>query len=287
MNRADLNLVVVRGDGEVVRWLAVPRWLPTAIVVLVALVAVANGAILISYMSLSREHATLVATQEYLDRNARAASPVRQRLVEVRDEMRSWDALHAAVWKPLGGQQRAAAIGIGGPALAAAKGGKRLDDIDVLLAYVRDESRRLRELSHLTRETGGFLASLPSRLPLRSAINSTFGPRVSPWTGRPEFHAGLDLAAAAGTPLKATAGGIVRFAGTADGYGQSILLDHGAGIESRYGHLQMISVVRGQRVERGQPIGLTGNSGRSTGPHLHYEVLVNGRPIDPRQLTRE
>src|SRR6266496_6764001 len=112
--------------------------------------------------------------------------------------MRSWDAFHTAVWKPLGGQQRVAVVGIGGPALT-----KGLDDIDVLLAYVRDESRRLRELAHLTRETGGFLAALPSRMPLRSAINSPFGPRFSPWTGKPEFHAGVDLAADSGTLLKA------------------------------------------------------------------------------------
>jgi murein DD-endopeptidase MepM/ murein hydrolase activator NlpD len=69
--------------------------------------------------------------------------------------------------------------------------------------------------------------------------------------------------------------------------GQNILLDHGAGIATRYGHLQKIGVTRDQRVERGQLIGLTGNTGRSTGPHLHYEVLVNGRPVDPRRLARE
>ena len=286
MDRSALNLVVVRGDGQVVRWLSVPRWLPRTLVVLLGLAALTAGAALHHYLTLSREHATLVATQDYLDRHARAVPPIRRRLQEVRDEMRGWDALHAAVVKPLGGAARPA-LGVGGPALAGTKDGKPLDDIDVLLAHVRDETRRLRELALVTRETGGFLAALPTRLPLPGGVNSAFGPRLSPWTGKPEFHAGVDLAAASGTLLKATASGIVRFAGTAPGYGNTILIDHGAGIESRYGHLQTITVVRGQRVERGQALGLTGNSGRSTAPHLHYEVLLNGRPIDPRRLAKE
>jgi murein DD-endopeptidase MepM/ murein hydrolase activator NlpD len=79
----------------------------------------------------------------------------------------------------------------------------------------------------------------------------------------------------------------VRFAGSAGGYGNVVILDHGRGIESRYGHLQTIDVARGQRVERDQRIGLTGNTGRSTAPHLHYEVLVAGKPVDPRQLSRD
>lgn len=254
---------------------------------LAALGAVANGAVLLHYMSLYREHASLVATNTLLERHAGALPPIRRRLAELRDEMIEWETLHVAIRKPLGGQQRAAVVGIGGPALAARTAGKKLDDLDVLLAHVREESRRLRALAHVTRETGGVLAALPSRLPLRGGINSAFGPRLSPWTGAPEFHAGVDLAAGPGTPVKATSAGVVRFAGTAEGYGQSIILDHGAGIESRFGHLQKIGVARGQRVERGQLIGLTGNTGRSTAPHLHYEVRVDGRPVDPRRLTRE
>ena len=254
---------------------------------LAALGAIANGAALLHYVWIYREHAALVATNDYLVRHAQALAPKRQRLVEVRDEMRVWEALHAEVLKPLGGRERSAAGGIGGPGPGATSGSKALDDIDVLLAHVREETRRLRALALATRETGAVLAALPSRLPLRSGVNSPFGPRLSPWTGEPEFHVGVDLAANLGTPVKATAGGVVRFAGTTEVYGQSILLGHGAGIETRYAHLKKIGVTRGQRVERGQLIGLTGNTGRSTGPHLHYEVLVDGRPVDPRRLARE
>jgi murein DD-endopeptidase MepM/ murein hydrolase activator NlpD len=278
---------MVRGDGRCVRWISLPHWLATTVVAVTALGAIASGAALVHYVRLYREHATLVATNDYLVRHAQALAPLRRRLLEVRDEMQTWEALHADVRKLLGGRERSAAAGIGGPGPGGSIGGKALDDIDVLLAHVREESRRLRALAHATRETGAFLAALPSRLPLRSGLNSRFGPRLSPWTGEPEFHVGVDLAANPGTPVKATAAGVVRFAGTTEVYGQNILLDHGAGIETRYGHLQKIGVTRDQRVERGQLIGLTGNTGRSTGPHLHYEVLVNGRPVDPRRLARE
>jgi murein DD-endopeptidase MepM/ murein hydrolase activator NlpD len=280
-------VLVLRGDGRHVRWLTLPRWLAKTFAVIAALAALANLAVLAHYVHLYGQQAALVATNDVLERSARALPPIRQRLVEVRDEMRTWDALHGDVWKPLGRPRRAATVGIGGPALTARAGGKVLDDIDVLLAYVREESQRLRALAQVARETGGVLAALPSRLPLRGALNSPFGPRLSPWTRQPEFHAGVDLAAAPGTPVRATSAGVVRFAGTGETYGQNVLINHGAGIESRYGHLQKISVAQGQRVERGQLIGLTGNTGRSTAPHLHYEVLVDGRPVDPRRLARE
>lgn len=278
---------MTRGDGRFVRWISLPRRLARTLVALAALAAIANGAALLHHVWLYREHASLVATTDYLVRHAQALAPMRQRLADVRDEMRTWEALHVEVWKPLGGRERSAAGGIGGPGPGASTGGKGLDDIDVLLAHVREETRRLRALAQATRETGAVLAAIPSRLPLRSGLNSPFGPRLSPWTGEPEFHVGVDLAANPGTPVKATAAGVVRFAGTTEVYGHNVVLDHGAGIATRYGHLQKIGVTRGQRVERGQLIGLTGNTGRSTGPHLHYEVLVDGRPVDPRRLARE
>jgi murein DD-endopeptidase MepM/ murein hydrolase activator NlpD len=286
VERSAINVLLVRGDGRFVRWISVPRWLGRAVLFLGVIGGIVNVVALAHYARLYRHHTTLVATNDLLERDARTLLPVKRRLAEVRDEMNGWDALHAAVWKPLGGQARTAA-GMGGPGLAMPKTGKALDEIDVLLAYVREESRRLRLLAHMTRETSGVLAALPSKLPLRAGVNSAFGPRLSPWTHRPEFHAGVDLAAATGTPVKATAAAVVRFAGRAEGYGETVILDHGAGVESRYGHLERIIVNQGQRVERGQLIALSGNTGRSTAPHLHYEVLVDGRPVDPRRLARE
>jgi murein DD-endopeptidase MepM/ murein hydrolase activator NlpD len=287
LERSDFNVLVVRGDGRFVRWLSVPRWLAKVLVVFAAVCAVGNAAALIDYMNLSRQHAYRAATHDQLERDAKVLPSIRVQLAELREEMVKWEAMHLAILRPLNGQQRtaaAAAAGIGGPAFA---GGKSLDDIDALVAHVREESRRLRTLANVTREAGSVLAAIPAKLPLRSSVNSPFGPRLSPWTGQPEFHAGVDLAASPGTPVTATAGGVVRFAGAAEAYGKTIILDHGLGIESRYAHLQQISVASGQRVERGQLIGLSGNTGRSTAPHLHYEVQVNGRAVDPRRLARD
>ena len=288
LDRSDLNVLVVRGDGRYVRWISVPRWLAKTGLIVAIVAAIANVAALVHYAALFREHTNLVATNDVLERDARALAPIKRRLSEVRDEMATWDALHANVWKPLGGSQKAANAGIGGPLFSfGGTKAKAVDEIEALLAHAREESRRLRVLAQVAKDAGGILAALPSRLPLRSSINSAFGPRLSPWTREPEFHAGIDLAATTGTPVKATAAGVVRFAGNAEGYGHSVILDHGSGVESRYGHLQTVGVARGQRVERGQPIGLSGNSGRSTAPHLHYEVRVDGRPVNPRRLVRE
>lgn len=282
---ARFNVLVVRADGRQLRRLSVPRWATRVAATVVIVGTVTNVALLIDYARVRRDHGTVIATRDQLEERSRALEPIERRLAELRDEILGWDALHAAILKPLGDERRAS-VGIGGPALAA-PGGKAVDQVGRLLAHVRAESQRLRALARVTRETGSVLAALPSRLPLRGALNSGFGTRLSPWTGAPEFHAGLDLAAASGTPVKATAPGTVRFAGVAAGYGTSVVLEHGHGIESRYGHLRAISVARGQRVERGQPIGLSGNTGRSTAPHLHYEVLVDGRAVDPRRLARE
>ena len=259
-----------------------PRWLLTAATIAGVLALTATAVLLVDYVSIRRQHVAVTAMRDRLEQRARALEPMERRLVEVREEMTAWDNLHAAILSPLARDRRPAA-GIGGPSRPLSD----LDPIDVLLAYVRDESQRLRALARVTREAGGILAALPSRLPLRGAVNSGFGLRRSPWTGAPEFHGGIDLSAPTGTPVKAGASGVVRFAGRSGGYGNVVILDHGQGIESRYGHLDTIDVVHGERVERDQRIGLTGNTGRSTAPHLHYEVLVAGQPVDPRQLARD
>jgi murein DD-endopeptidase MepM/ murein hydrolase activator NlpD len=276
------NVLVVRADGRSIRRFRMPRWLLAAATIAGSLALMANAVLLVDYMSIRRQHVAVTAARDQLEQRARVLEPMERRLVELRDEMTTWDSLHAAILSPLARDRRSPA-GIGGPSRPLSN----LDPIDVLFAYVRDESQRLRALSRVTREAGGILAALPSRLPLHGAVNSGFGLRRSPWTGAPEFHGGIDLAAATGTPVKAGASGMVRFAGRVGGYGNVVILDHGRGIESRYGHLDTIGVVHGQRIERDQQIGLTGNTGRSTAPHLHYEVLVAGQPVDPRQLARD
>jgi murein DD-endopeptidase MepM/ murein hydrolase activator NlpD len=113
---------------------------------------------------------------------------------------------------------------------------------------------------------------------------SPFGVRIDPFTGRPAFHPGQDFAGAMMTPIHATGPGVVSFTGVRQGYGNTIEIDHGRGFKTRYGHLARINVAVGQTVSVGERIGAMGSTGRSTGPHLHYEVMVDGRVKNPERF---
>ncbi len=123
--------------------------------------------------------------------------------------------------------------------------------------------------------------AIPNVRPARGWTTSRFGYRTSPFTGRPALHAGLDIAASPGSPVYAPADGIVTFAGYDEGYGKLVAVDHGYGYSTRFGHNSQLYVQVGQRVSRWDIIASVGNTGRSTGPHLHYEVRFNGIPKNP------
>lgn len=130
-------------------------------------------------------------------------------------------------------------------------------------------------------ERQSLLNSTPNIRPAKGWFTSRFGYRISPFTGRAALHAGLDIAAAPGSPVFATADGVVTFAGYDEGYGKLVTIDHGYGVTTRYGHNAQLYVQVGQRVSRWDVVAAVGNTGRSTGPHCHYEVRVNGVPRDP------
>ena len=127
----------------------------------------------------------------------------------------------------------------------------------------------------------------PSIMPLRGAISSEFGHRVSPFTGMDQFHEGLDIEADVGDPVRATADGIVVSAGWSSGLGQLVEIKHENGIVTRYGHNSKLLVRRGQRVQQGDIISRAGMTGRTTGCHVHYEVVVNGRNVNPRKYLND
>jgi murein DD-endopeptidase MepM/ murein hydrolase activator NlpD len=129
------------------------------------------------------------------------------------------------------------------------------------------------------------LKSTPSIAPARGLLTSGFGSREDPFTGGHSMHSGLDIATREGAEVVAPANGVIIFAGEKAAYGNCIVLDHGRDITTLYGHLQAMLVKAGDKVERGQHIGKVGNTGRSTGPHLHYEVRRNGVPVNPRRFV--
>jgi murein DD-endopeptidase MepM/ murein hydrolase activator NlpD len=154
----------------------------------------------------------------------------------------------------------------------------------LLSSSVSETGQSLRALGRFMERTRPMLLSIPMTWPVHGPLNSRFGMRPSPWSGEQEFHRGLDISANRGTPVLAPATGTVFFAGNGGEYGTTVILDHGHDLRSLYGHLQEIRVRQGTHVERGQVIALTGSTGRSSGPHLHYEIQVHGQAVDPRQF---
>ena len=167
------------------------------------------------------------------------------------------------------------AHGQGGPA-------RPVDSAAALLALESKTAKLEREM----RMYEAFLRAhgmTPSIWPVMGKLESGVGGRRNPFGGRGfEYHEGQDIDAAYGTPVQVAATGRVIIAARQRGYGNVVYVDHGAGLSTRYGHLSEIDVSVGQTVTRGQTIGLVGSTGRSTGPHLHYEVRINNQPVDPR-----
>jgi len=138
-------------------------------------------------------------------------------------------------------------------------------------------------LASLQGDFQSLISSIPSEWPTKGWVSSRFGRRRSPWTGKKEFHAGIDIASRRGTPVYAPGNGLVKYVSSSSGMGKSIVLNHGQGITTLYGHLSKIHVKKGERVQKNQKIADVGNTGKSTNSHLHYEVRINGIPIDPRR----
>lgn len=128
--------------------------------------------------------------------------------------------------------------------------------------------------------------SAPNLWPVEGQVTGSFGERIDPFNGEGAFHSGVDISSAYGTPIIAPADGVVTFADFMGGYGKAVMVDHGHGIATRYGHLSGFAVTTGQHVHRGDVIGYVGLSGRSTGPHLHYEVRINDTPVNPYKYLR-
>jgi murein DD-endopeptidase MepM/ murein hydrolase activator NlpD len=133
----------------------------------------------------------------------------------------------------------------------------------------------------------GTSADLPNLWPIDGPITSSFGERQDPFNGEGAFHQGIDISGTLGEPVRAPADGTVLMAGPASGYGQEVMLDHGHGVHTLYGHLSGFAVTSGQDVHRGEIIGYVGSEGRSTGPHLHYEVRIHDTAVNPHKYLRE
>ncbi len=146
-----------------------------------------------------------------------------------------------------------------------------------------DQKEGFESLLRALNKQKDLLNATPSISPTRGRITSRFGDRLSPFDGRNvEFHEGLDIASRLNAPIRAAAHGTVKFSGWNGSYGKMIVIDHGYGTETRYAHINKLLKKVGDKVKKGETIALVGNTGRSTGPHLHYEVCLNGRAVNPQ-----
>jgi murein DD-endopeptidase MepM/ murein hydrolase activator NlpD len=179
---------------------------------------------------------------------------------------------------------RMGARGVGGPLIDAKDPSALAAELDVDRGFAERIQHTASDLSAIRG-----LSAAAEQLPLARPTDNTeetsgFGERTDPFTGRPAFHPGQDFAGAMATPIHSTGPGVISFTGVRSGYGNTVEIDHGHGFKTRYAHLSAICVTVGQRVALGQRIGAMGSTGRSTGPHLHYEVWVDGRVQNPKRF---
>jgi len=289
LNRGNrFSLVLVRGDGARIVRFSFPRGLPIVILAGFLLLGAGLAAVAADWWMSRAGSREVGGLLRVIEAQRATISGLKGRMAEVQTEVASWRDLHARIWEPFGPEAapKARRAGIGGPSATSPEPSKGrvtpAEEVDRLANVVREEGENLRALERLISRAGKALASLPSRWPVRGAVNSEFGGRRSPGGKGSEFHGGLDIGAERGTPVHAPAGGTVTFAGSHAEYGLSVTIDHGGDLRTIYGHLSKIMVTAGDTVARGAQLGLTGNTGRSSGPHLHYEILVKNRPVNPR-----
>jgi murein DD-endopeptidase MepM/ murein hydrolase activator NlpD len=158
------------------------------------------------------------------------------------------------------------------------------DTFGLLRDLLQGLETRLQSVQSGVDRRNALAAATPSIWPATGWLTSAMGNRRDPFTGAPDFHPGLDISADRGSPVYATADGTIRFSGAYSSYGNLVTIDHGFGLESRYGHLSTRDVAQGQAVRRGDQVGTVGSTGRATAPHLHYEVRVNDRLLNPLQF---
>jgi murein DD-endopeptidase MepM/ murein hydrolase activator NlpD len=284
--RAHFSLLIVRGDGERVLRFNFARSAALGAAVSLAVTISFLGLLIGDWLKLKELTRDAVTFANTIAQQRATIEATNHKLAQLRTEVSSWREMHARIQEafgpdaPRGNRDK----GIGGatsvqerlPAVAPA------DELNRLTETIKQEGDSLRSLDRLMARAAKALATLPSRWPVRGSVNSEFGRRASPWTQSVEFHSGIDIKAQMGTPVHAPAAGTVVVAGAAHEYGTAVMLDHGQDIKTLYGHLSKVSVRPGQKVERGTLLAYSGNTGRSSGPHLHYEIFVKGQPVNPR-----
>jgi murein DD-endopeptidase MepM/ murein hydrolase activator NlpD len=295
------TVIVVSDHSQGVRKFRLPRkWLKNA-------AYVGAGVALVALLTIGHYFALLGASSENAvlkEENAQLRSQillVQEKVAHISatlDRVERFDAKLRTAVTQLQDPERNLAIGpvgeaeedatIPGPAPAAESSLSALPGkLSSLATEASRQEHSLRELQEYFDDQRSLLASTPSIWPTRGWVTSDFGTRIDPYTAERKMHQGMDIATPHGQVIYTPSDGTVVFLGTEGGYGKVLVVDHGYGVKTRYGHLSEVHVRLGDRVKRGDKVASVGNTGRSTGPHLHYEVRVNGIPENPRKFILE
>jgi len=295
------TVIVVSDHSQAVRKFRLPRrWVARS-------VWVGGAAALVALLTIGHYFTLLTSSAEnrvLREENAQLRSQillVQEKVAHIQstlDRVERFDAKLRTAVTHLQDPERNLAIGPVGPADADAAGPasapaaqENLSALPGRLHSLESEAARqeasLRELQEYFDDQKSLLASTPSLWPTQGWVTSDFGVRLDPYSAERTMHQGLDIATPHGQNVMSPSDGTVVFNGTEGGYGKVLVIDHGYGVKTRYGHLSEVFVRLGERIVRGQKVAAVGNTGRSTGPHLHYEVRVNGIPENPRKFILE
>lgn len=290
-------LVIPEGTHSVKRFSLHGLVLPVLLVTVIGCLAL-SGYWFYQYRSIQNNLPNLQALQTQNQRQEAQINTFARGLASLKEQVTKLKAFNQRLRSLANLDKKGQAeplAGVGGPEGAVSGPGVRLSstrgerqinnlqrDMAQLAVETEAEQALQEELAKFLNERRSILASTPSLWPVRGWVTSGFGFRTSPWTGKRHFHSGLDISTRAGTPIVAPADGIVTYADFEGAYGRMLVINHGHGLVTRYGHLHAFKVKVGQKVKRGQVIAQVGSSGRSTGSHLHYEILVAGVPANPR-----
>jgi len=301
-----VTIFVASHSGALVKQLTVPRMFLAGAAFFVFVGIAAAGYIVFDYFSLQQKAAETKQLSDTIDLQQNAlgeqqyqikvlASQINRMKTQL-FELHEFEKKIRVIADIENSSKTGGLFGVGGVPIEAIEGQARVADRQSTLVREMHNQLNLLESAFSSQEDGfssllGFLedksqllASTPAIRPMNGGwITSRFEYRKSPFTGRREFHHGLDIAASINTPVIASADGKVIFSGSKGALGKAIIIDHGHGLVTRYGHMNKCLKKRGDLVKREDVIGAVGNTGQSTGPHLHYEVRMKNVPVDPQK----
>jgi len=296
-NRANkfLTLMVVPHDQKKIFNAKIPHALVYAFIGCIAAVIITSGLLIKNYSNLRKEVAQLKTQEELFKDQREKASYFATEVENLRKEVADLQNLGVKVKGmskelkrssvsskpvPYASAKQAKKLGQGGPDPFSELSAQQLtENINSLKGEINAQKNVLEELNVYLRKQISLLNVTPNRWPLRGWITSRFGWRT--FRGEREFHSGIDIANIYGSSVRSAADGTVEFSGWSGGYGKLVIIDHGRGICTYYGHNSVNLVVKGQQVKKGEIISRVGQTGRTTGPHTHYEVRINNKPINP------